>query len=98
MTVCTRSSGRVRPDVGAARAASSQEIRGRSPALPGNRPAMPGRPPPPPGRTGPAVVTVAVSTACGRWAARAAVLGEVLSAYCLACRGVYDVTRWPGSG
>ena len=21
-----------------------------------------------------------------------------LSAYCLACRGVYDVTRWPGSG
>ena len=21
-----------------------------------------------------------------------------MSAYCLACRGVYDVTRWPGSG
>ena len=21
-----------------------------------------------------------------------------VSAYCLACRGVYDVTRWPGSG
>ena len=59
---------------------------------------MCGRPPPavPPGRSGPAVVTVAVSVACGGCAARAAVLGRC-SAVMTAVPASAAARAWTGA-